>query len=75
MNTLAAVLLLDNVLAGMLQTAAVWHDVGKAHGEFQAMLIGDDASRKGTLWAKSASKNGKCRRPLRPRPLCAAPWQ
>lgn len=45
-----------------LHTAAFWHDVGKAHKEFQAMLINGDASRKTTLWAKSENKNGKCAR-------------
>ncbi len=53
---------LDNSIASALRTAAVWHDTGKAHDEFQAMLVGNDTSRQGTLWAKSENKNGKCRR-------------
>ena len=48
--------------AATLRTAAWWHDVGKAHGEFQKMLINGDATREGTLWAKSANKDGKCSR-------------
>lgn len=48
--------------AEALHAAALWHDVGKAHAEFQAMLRNGDASREGTLWAKSAHKDGKCSR-------------
>jgi CRISPR-associated endonuclease/helicase Cas3 len=46
----------------MLHIAALWHDVGKAHDEFQAMLVGNDPARRGTLWAKSKNKDGKCSR-------------
>jgi CRISPR-associated endonuclease/helicase Cas3 len=35
---------------------------GKAHDEFQAMLVRNDVSRQDTLWAKSENKNGKCNR-------------
>src|SRR6266446_2227889 len=45
-----------------LRTAALWHDIGKAHDEFQKMLRNGDAGREGRLWAKSAYKDGKCER-------------
>ena len=45
-----------------LHTAALWHDVGKAHDVFQAMLRNGDTTREGALWAKSADKDGKCAR-------------
>ncbi|HMO64210.1 MAG TPA: CRISPR-associated endonuclease Cas3'' [Verrucomicrobiota bacterium] len=46
-----------------LHTAALWHDVGKAHDAFQAMLRNGDDPLAHTLWAKSASLDGKCQRP------------
>lgn len=55
-------LALDADTAASLRTAALWHDIGKAHEKFQAMLCGDDASRLDTLWAKSANLDGKCER-------------
>lgn len=61
-DTLAAALDLDAETKAALHTAALWHDVGKAHEEFQKMLCNGDTSREGTLWAKSANKNGRCRR-------------
>lgn len=45
-----------------LCTAALWHDIGKAHEEFQRMLRHCDPAKEGTLWAKSANKDGKCDR-------------
>ncbi|MBN8248992.1 MAG: CRISPR-associated endonuclease Cas3'' [Verrucomicrobia bacterium] len=48
--------------AEALRTAALWHDVGKAHAEFQVMLRNGDPAREGTLWAKSAELTGKCKR-------------
>jgi CRISPR-associated endonuclease/helicase Cas3 len=45
-----------------LHTAALWHDVGKAHDAFQAMLRNGDDTLAHTLWAKSASLDGKCQR-------------
>lgn len=59
-DTLAAVLAPD--LAGALRAAALWHDIGKAHADFQAMLLNGDALRDGVLWAKSAQQAGRCRR-------------
>jgi CRISPR-associated endonuclease/helicase Cas3 len=59
---LATRLALDEVFAATLRTAALWHDIGKAHGKFQAMLCEGDASRLGTLWAKSANRDGRCKR-------------
>ena len=52
----------DTPFAAALRTAALWHDVGKAHSEFQAMLRNGDAACAGTLWAKSANKDGQCGR-------------
>lgn len=46
----------------VLRLAAIWHDVGKAHDEFQKMLRNGDVTREGTLWAKSANRNGRCSR-------------
>jgi CRISPR-associated endonuclease/helicase Cas3 len=48
--------------AAPLRTAALWHDIGKAHDEFQKMLRNGDAAHAGQLWAKSANKDGKCAR-------------
>src|SRR2546425_12173674 len=48
--------------AAALSTAAQWHDIGKAHDEFQKMLRNGDAARERQLWAKSADKDGKCDR-------------
>lgn len=59
---LAAAFALDAKSKTMLHTAALWHDVGKAHDEFQAILRNGDPSREGTLWAKSADKDGRCSR-------------
>jgi CRISPR-associated endonuclease/helicase Cas3 len=46
----------------MFKTAAHWHDVGKVHEAFQAMLCGDDPARQGTLWAKTALDGERCTR-------------
>ena len=59
---LATALALNTDTTATLRTAALWHDVGKAHEKFQAMLCGDDTSRVGTLWAKSANLDGNCER-------------
>ncbi len=61
-TALAAALTGDATLATALRTAALWHDIGKAHDEFQKMLRNGDAARGGQLWAKSADKSGKCER-------------
>lgn len=63
LGQIAKALSLDGTEAAALSTAALWHDVGKAHEEFQAMLTGGDPTRTGTLCAKSANRNGRCRRP------------
>ncbi len=44
-DTLAAILAPD--MAEALHAAALWHDVGKAHPEFQALLNNGDAAREG----------------------------
>jgi CRISPR-associated endonuclease/helicase Cas3 len=61
-TALSAALSLSDADAAPLHAAALWHDIGKAHGEFQAMLVSNDVSRQDTLWAKSENKNGKCNR-------------
>jgi CRISPR-associated endonuclease/helicase Cas3 len=49
--------------AAPLQTAALWHDVGKAHPIFQEMLTRyAQPPRDDTLWAKSAKQSGRCER-------------
>jgi CRISPR-associated endonuclease/helicase Cas3 len=74
-SAIATALALTADDAATLHTAALWHDVGKAHDEFQAMLRSGDASREGTLWAKSANKNGKCgRRGFRHELASALAW-
>jgi CRISPR-associated endonuclease/helicase Cas3 len=62
MTALSAALSISDAEAAPLHAAALWHDIGKAHGEFQAMLVSNDVSRQDTLWAKSENKNGKCNR-------------
>lgn len=46
----------------VLRVAALWHDLGKAHGAFQAMLRNGDVTRESTIWAKSPHNAGKCAR-------------
>jgi CRISPR-associated endonuclease/helicase Cas3 len=53
---------LASALAAVLKTAALWHDIGKAHNEFQKMLCNGNAAHEGQLWAKSADKDGRCER-------------
>jgi CRISPR-associated endonuclease/helicase Cas3 len=62
MKAIAAGLSISDADAAPLYTAALWHDIGKAHDEFQAMLVRNDVSRQDTIWAKSENKNGKCNR-------------
>ncbi|HEY4302012.1 MAG TPA: CRISPR-associated endonuclease Cas3'' [Candidatus Didemnitutus sp.] len=61
-DAIAGALAFDDKSKAVLHTAALWHDVGKAHDEFQAMLRNGDTLREGTLWAKSADKDGRCNR-------------
>jgi CRISPR-associated endonuclease/helicase Cas3 len=62
-STIATNLALTADEAATLLTAALWHDIGKAHVAFQAMLRNGEAAREGTIWAKSANTDGKCDRP------------
>ena len=56
-------LALDAGSAATLHTAALWHDIGKAHEVFQRMLRGEDSTLERTIWAKSNLKGRKCSRP------------
>jgi CRISPR-associated endonuclease/helicase Cas3 len=60
--SLAAGLELSAALATALRTAASWHDIGKAHAEFQKLIRNGDISMNGQLWAKSARRGGTCAR-------------
>jgi CRISPR-associated endonuclease/helicase Cas3 len=53
MQSLLAVFKFFGLPEAELLVAARWHDLGKALSEFQRMLVGDDATRQGLLWAKS----------------------
>lgn len=44
---------INGEIAEALGAAALWHDVGKAHDQFQRMLHGGAAERIHELWAKS----------------------
>jgi CRISPR-associated endonuclease/helicase Cas3 len=61
-DDLATVLGLGVEDQALLHTAALWHDVGKAHPAFQDMIRNGDDTLAHTLWAKSASLDGKCSR-------------
>jgi len=74
-SVIAATLALTAEETATLHTAALWHDIGKAHAAFQAMLRSGDVSREGTLWAKSENKDGKCdRRGFRHELASALAW-
>jgi CRISPR-associated endonuclease/helicase Cas3 len=61
-GALAGVCVGEAELAPVIR-AARWHDVGKAHTEFQAMLRSADPELSADqLWAKSASQGGHCER-------------
>ena len=75
LNALATCGLLPGDCASALRTAALWHDLGKAHAAFQAMLCRGDASRPATLWAKSGANTGRCpRRHFRHELASALAW-
>ena len=61
-TALATMLGGDIAYTAALRTAALWHDIGKAHVEFQKMLRNGDATREGQFWAKSANEGGRCER-------------
>ena len=63
LRALVACGLLKNEGSNALRTAALWHDLGKSLSAFQDMLVGDDESRCGTLWAKSATNTRRRARP------------
>jgi CRISPR-associated endonuclease/helicase Cas3 len=64
LNQILATLALPASDARTLREAARLHDIGKAHPDFQAMLVGEDNARRETLWAKSPDKTGRTSRPL-----------
>lgn len=63
-NQILATLALPAPDAQTLGEAARLHDIGKAHPEFQALLVGADTTRRNTLWAKSPDKTCRSSRPL-----------
>lgn len=74
-STLCQELRVEPGFARALHSAALWHDVGKAHVLFQKMLCGEDRERDGTLWAKSANAGGRCdRRGFRHELASALAW-
>ncbi|MCW5558505.1 MAG: CRISPR-associated endonuclease Cas3'', partial [Verrucomicrobiae bacterium] len=58
----------------VLHHAALWHDLGKAHDEFQTMLRKGDPAREGVLWAKSEYRGGRCRTGFRHEMASAIAW-
>jgi CRISPR-associated endonuclease/helicase Cas3 len=63
LEKLVAVLALDDETAAALCVAARWHDVGKAHEEFQKMLhAGASSDYALELLAKSKNQEGRCAR-------------
>jgi CRISPR-associated endonuclease/helicase Cas3 len=63
LNALLADGLLKESFANALRAAVRWHDLGKAHDAFQAMLVAGDEDRRGMLWAKSGQSTRHCSRP------------
>jgi len=64
LNQILAILALPPVDEQTLREAARFHDIGKAHPDFQALLVGADITRRNTLWAKSPDRTGRPSRPL-----------
>ena len=54
MSAIAGALPLTLEEIAALESAAQWHDVGKAHEYFQRWMAGGDPARAGDVWAKSA---------------------
>lgn len=61
-SSLATATLRDAHLVKVIETAALWHDLGKAHPAFQRMLRKGEPSRSTSIWAKSPDTFGKCER-------------
>jgi CRISPR-associated endonuclease/helicase Cas3 len=55
-DALTKALALDTSHATAFHTAALWHDAGKAHPVFQALLCGDPTGLDGVFQAKSEDK-------------------
>nr|MBA2660910.1 CRISPR-associated endonuclease Cas3'' [Lujinxingiaceae bacterium] len=68
LTRLADALGIDARWRGWLETAARWHDLGKAHPVFQEMLLtpqpgsAQPAADPGILWAKSDHRRGRVKR-------------
>jgi CRISPR-associated endonuclease/helicase Cas3 len=75
-RSLASSLRLSSDEAAALKSAALWHDVGKAHRNFQRMLRGSGSPPDGeTIWAKSAAGGGgRVRRGFRHELASALAW-
>lgn len=68
---LAEKLSLDSPFKEALQTAALWHDIGKAHPTFQDALAPQDRTK---LWAKSENKGQSPRKGFRHELASALTW-
>ena len=68
---LAGKLPLDPALQAVLKTAAIWHDIGKAHPAFQDLLAPSDRTK---LWAKSENRGQRGRKGFRHELASALVW-
>lgn len=62
---------LDPTLKAVLKTAALWHDIGKAHPAFQDLLAPADRTK---LWAKSENRGQRGRKGFRHELASALVW-
>ena len=62
---------LDPTLQAVLKTAALWHDIGKAHPAFQDLLAPSDRTK---LWAKSKNRGQRGRKGFRHELASALVW-
>ena len=71
MEILTGKLPLDPILKAVLKTAALWHDIGKAHPAFQDLLA---PSNRTKLWAKSENRGQRGRKGFRHELASALVW-
>ena len=57
-KTLSSSLGLDRSVADVVELAALWHDVGKAHGVFQETMRANIRDHGTTIWAKAPRGRG-----------------